>query len=456
MLSYIKLKNFKSLTNIKLDLRGKNKKPKKLVFIYGENGIGKTNLIYSILFLEKTLLTLSNHTHFQKYLQELNDKSVEDLLSEKKDNAFKKHILSQLLSSNTMENLIQENKTIDCKGNMEIKIGFNINGIEGSYELKFNNQAVIFEELRYLVHERVGRLFSITNDNVIISPSMVLTSSYKKELKDNIKKYWGKHTFLGIIYNEIKIKNNNFVENSLSSSFWDFFNWLDNFSIEGNHLNFQKMHTPIKILRELTHGTVKKVNDKELLAMENYLNEVFIQLYADIKRVSYVLTPSDSKDEFKYELYISKLIDNEIKQIPFNLESTGTQQLLKILKYIFVATLGNNTIFIDEIENGIHDLLIHEVISALSDSLNYIDNVQFITTTHNTYLMEELPPENIYVLASDAYGKKDILSIDNFNFRTQKNNNIRLKYLRGDYSGIPSIGYIDFSELVEQVREDLE
>ena len=190
--------------------------------------------------------------------------------------------------------------------------------------------------------------------------------------------------------------------------------------------------------------------------MENYLNEVFTQLYTDIKRVSYVLKPSDSEDVFKYELYVSKLIDNEIKQIPFKLESTGTQQLLKILKYIFVATLGNNTIFIDEIENGIHDLLIYEVISALSDSLNYIDNVQFITTTHSTYLMEELPPENIYVLAGDAYGKKEILSIDNFNFRTQKNNNIRLKYLRGNYSGIPNIGYIDFSELVEQVKEDLE
>lgn len=456
MLSYIKLKNFKSLTDIKLDLRGKNKKPKKLAFIYGENGIGKTNLIYSILFLEKTLLTLSNHTHFQKYLQELNDKSVEDLLSENKDHEFQKHVFSQFLSSNTMENLIQENKTIDCKGNMEIKIGFNINEIEGSYELKFNNQAVIFEELRYLVNERVGRLFSITNDNIIISPSMVLTSSYKKELKDNIKKYWGKHTFLGIIYNELKIKNNNFVENSLSSSFWDFFNWLDNFSIEGNHLSFKKFHTPIKILSKLTHGTVNKEDDRELLAMENYLNEVFTQLYTDIKRVSYILKPSDSKDVFKYELYVSKLIDNEIKQIPFKLESTGTQQLLKILKYIFVATLGNNTIFIDEIENGIHDLLIYEVISALSDSLNYIDNVQFITTTHSTYLMEELPPENIYVLAGDAYGKKEILSIDNFNFRTQKNNNIRLKYLRGNYSGIPNIGYIDFSELVEQVKEDLD
>lgn len=29
MLSYIELKNFKSLTDVKIDLRGENKKPKK-------------------------------------------------------------------------------------------------------------------------------------------------------------------------------------------------------------------------------------------------------------------------------------------------------------------------------------------------------------------------------------------------------------------------------------------
>lgn len=106
-------------------------------------------------------------------------------------------------------------------------------------------------------------------------------------------------------------------------------------------------------------------------------------------------------------------------------------------------------------ENGIHDLLIYEVISSLFDAFNNIENVQFIATTHSTYLMEMLPQENIYILVSDALGRKSILPIDNFDFRTQKNNNIRLKYLRGDYSGIPNVGYLDFNELVDQFREDL-
>ena len=152
--------------------------------------------------------------------------------------------------------------------------------------------------------------------------------------------------------------------------------------------------------------------------------------------------------------YFSKLIDDKVKEIPFELESTGTQQLLEIIKFIFLSIIGN-TVIVDEMENGIHDLLIYEVISSLLDSFNYIENAQFIATTHSTYLMEMLPKESIYILVSDVLGRKNILSIDNFDFRTQKNNNIRLKYLRGDYSGIPNTGYLDFNDLVNQVREDL-
>ena len=106
-------------------------------------------------------------------------------------------------------------------------------------------------------------------------------------------------------------------------------------------------------------------------------------------------------------------------------------------------------------ENGIHDLLIYEVISSLLDSFDFIENAQFIVTTHSTYLMELLPKENVYILVSDVFGRKSIISIDNFEFRTQKNNNIRLKYLRGDYYGIPNVGYLDFNDLVDQVKEDL-
>lgn len=452
MLSYIELKNFKSLTDVKIDLRGENKKPKKMIFIYGENGAGKTNLISSILFLEKSLLTLSNNIKLRK----IYDKNVPELLSDIENDEIKKEVLDHIIKDSffDMRSLIQENKTINSEGNMEVKIGFNINGLEGSYELKFDDESVIFEELKYLVNERVGRLFKIDANNIIISPSMITTSSYKKELKDNIEKYWGKNTFMSIIFNEIQIKNNDFINNSLSPNLIDVFNWMKKISLQCKNAksSIGRMAIPTKILSNLEEGTITEKNNKELLSMEKFLNEVFTQLYSDVKKVFYVFTPIDNK--FRYELYFSKLIDDDAKSIPFNLESTGTQQLLDVIKFIFLAILGN-TVIIDEMENGIHDLLIYEVISSLFDTFNTIENVQFIATTHSTYLMEMLPQENIYILVSDALGRKSILPIDNFDFRTQKNNNIRLKYLRGDYSGIPNVGYLDFNELVDQFREDL-
>lgn len=452
MLSYIELKNFKSLTDIKIDLRGENRKPKKMIFIYGENGAGKTNLISSILFLKKSLLTLSNSSKLQK----IHGKEMAEFLSDVKNDGLKQQILDHIIKDSffNMESLIRENKTIKCEGNMEIKIGFNINGFEGSYELKFDDESVIFEELKYLVNERVGRLFTIDKNYTNISPSMILTSSYKKELKENINKYWGKNTFMSIIFNEIQIKNKDFIKNSLNHTILDIFNWLGKISLQCKNANSSigMMAIPIKFLSNLKQGKVTDKNNKELLSMEKFLNEVFTQLYSDIKKVFYIFTPIEN--EYKYELYFSKLIDDEVREIPFEFESTGTQQLLEIIKFIFLSILGN-TVIVDEMENGIHDLLIYEVISSLLDSFDFIENAQFIVTTHSTYLMELLPKENVYILVSDVFGRKSIISIDNFEFRTQKNNNIRLKYLRGDYYGIPNVGYLDFNDLVDQVKEDL-
>ena len=44
MFEYVKLKNYKSFGNIEFNLLDRNNQPKKMVLIYGENGIGKSNL----------------------------------------------------------------------------------------------------------------------------------------------------------------------------------------------------------------------------------------------------------------------------------------------------------------------------------------------------------------------------------------------------------------------------
>lgn len=455
MLSYIELKNFKSLTNAMIDLRGENRKPKKIAFIYGENGSGKTNIISSMLFLEETLSTLTNAIELKEFL---NDKNYLNFLSDPENYEERKRVIDKFLKEDlnlvSLDELIRDNKTIDCEEDMEIKVGFNINGVEGSYELKFDNEAVIYEELKYLVNDRVRSLFRIDKGNVTFSPSLVLSTSYRKELKDNIEKYWGKNTFMSIVFYEFSIKNNTFTEKTLSRNFYNFYNWLKKISLQcksGNAIA-ERIATKKRIIPNIEKGEVDKEEDKEVRSMENFLDGVFTQLYSDIKKVFYVFTPFDNK--YKYELYVKKLIDGKLKDIPFTLESTGTQRLIDAIQFIFLYLEGN-TVLVDELENGIHDLLIYEVISSLLDSFDYSENSQFIATTHSTYLMEMLPQENVYIIVSDAFGKKNIMSIDKFEFRTQKNNNIRLKYLRGDYSGIPNVGYLDFNDLIDQFEEDL-
>lgn len=43
MFTRVKIKNYKSLINLDVDLSAKKKQPKPLVVIYGENGVGKSN-----------------------------------------------------------------------------------------------------------------------------------------------------------------------------------------------------------------------------------------------------------------------------------------------------------------------------------------------------------------------------------------------------------------------------
>lgn len=450
MLSYIKLNNFKSFTNIMLDLRGKQGIPKKIAFIYGENGSGKSNLMYSMLFLSRTLNTLRN----QEQLNDLSESKFEDILSKVNDSAAKDDILRTILKHrfSTLEDLIGEYKTIGSTENMTIEIGFYIDGKNGTYIVEFEDDRVVLEELKYQLSERMGTLFSITEDNQKLSPSIFTDSEYKRELKVSIEKYWGKHTFMSVLFNELQSKNLKYIESRVNKNLLEVTGWLRRYSVlcKSSHSESAKVAIPYKLLQNLEAGVVKKRENKELKAFEQVLNMFFSQLYSDIKQVYYDIT--EREDGYHYELIVKKLFDGKIIDIPFELESTGTQKLLDVFPYLFMSIRGE-TVLIDEVDSGIHDLLFCNIIELLEESLGENTEGQFIATTHNTILMKQLPNDNVFILKADAEGYKEVVTISDYDFRTQKTNNVQQKYLNGDYSGVPFVGYVDFAELVDDVAE---
>lgn len=441
MITYLSLKGFKSFASIKLDIRGAYGEPKPIAFIYGENGSGKSNLMSSIDFLRSTLDTLSNdiaRTDLSKERLELLETLPETI---------REDVILKILGNLNLSSLIKGFKMIDFAGPMSLEFGFRLEGYDGNYLMEFDENKIIKEKLRYRINERQGILFSLDQKTRSLSPSIFHSMDYRGELQNNIKKYWGKHTFMAILFNELNSKNERYFADNLGENLLKVMAWFDSISYLCKHPKGEtgKFRSPVKEFVSLESGTVERKEDSNLKVVENILNTFFTQLYSDIKKAFYKFKPSD--EGFSYSLYFSKLIDGKNIEIPVSLESTGTRKLLHVFPILFSAVAGE-TVFIDEIDNGIHDLLIKTIIELLGESIDG----QLIATTHNTLLLENLPPENVYMIIIDPHGNKEIVCVVDFEKRTQRTNNMRKRYLEGDYDGIPYPGYFDFKELVEEAE----
>ena len=451
MISYIELRNFKSFSNIFFDLRGSHGIPKKLAFLYGENGSGKSNLIRSLMFMCQSFDTLRN----QQMLPDI-EKGKLDII---KDEKLKEKLLSEIVRTRlySLQDLIRQNRSIGESAPMVIKVGFYHEGKDGFYSVKFNtegsSESVLEEKLYYTLNERAGLMFDISTDGINLSPSSFPDAKYKCELLELIEKYWGKHTFISILYNELQTKNRQYFNARLAPNLQTVLRLLSQISTlyKENHSEAGRIAIPIKFLHQLDKGHIENKNDAELLAVQKFLNQCFTQLFSDIKRAYYKFEASDSG--YDYELYFDKVCCEKEIAVPISFESTGTKKILDLFPLIFTSTLGA-TVFVDEVDSGIHDLLMQDIAKLLQQSLDETEEGQFIATTHNTLLLDDLEPENVYVLKADILGNKEISCIKDYP-RTHKNNSIRHRYLTGVYQGIPEVGYLDFKELVDDTMSEI-
>lgn len=454
MISYIELQNFKSFSHVFFDLRGSHGIPKKVAFLYGENGSGKSNLIRSLMFMCQSFDTLNN----QQKLPDLEISKLDILKDEKLKEKFLSEIVRTRLYS--LQDLIRQNRSIGVTSPMVIKVGFYCKGREGYYLAKFdttpNLESIIEEKLYYTLNERSGLMFDIcanrTNE-IYVSPSCFPDTKYRFELLETIEKYWGKHTFISILHNELKTKNHQYFNSRLAPNLRTVLRLLSRISTlyKDSDSEAGRISLPFKLLHQLDEGHVENKNDSELLAVQNFLNECFTQLYSDIKRAYYKFEAADPG--YDYELYFDKICGEKEIAVPISLESTGTKKILDLLPFVFISNLGT-TVFVDEVDSGIHDLLMQDIVRILQTSLEETDEGQFIATTHNTLLLDDLAPENVYVLKTDILGNKDISCITDYP-RTHKNNSMRHRYLTGIYQGVPEVGYLDFKELVEDTMKEV-
>lgn len=439
MFTYIKLKNYCSLVDFQVNFMGKRDNPKKLILIYGENGVGKSNLATAFFTLYETLRTMSIKDMLEKLRESVSDEEFDD-------SSFQKFMKQNLKD---IESIIKSSKTINSQDSMLLEFGFKLNGKKGVYRIETDNTHIISEHLDFVLNKNKTVFFDINETNVWINDKIFKSSDYKEDINILISKFWGKHSLLSLLVYEIEENKKGYVKARICNALFDVISYFMTMSIRvkaGYRVERGKMGISHEILGALDKGKISSLEIHELDKAETLLNEFFTRLYSDVKQVYYKKEFTD--DEITYHLMFKKLIYNQLVDIDFDKESTGTQYLLEIIPF-FMSCVEGQTAILDEMDTGIHDLLINTVLENLYDSIDG----QIIMTTHNTMLLEsDLPDECFYIFSVDENANKELLPLSAFEEHLHPNLNKRKRYLKGMYGGVPITMDADFNELMQMME----
>lgn len=453
MFKKIVLHNFKSFSDLEFNLKGKKNKPMHMAMVFGENGAGKTNLMDSVRFLKRTTHTFNDRRVFDVLNQsrDLVNMELEGEADDSKEIGDAIHNLFDTIRKNlpgdswTLSNVVEEYRMAGAE-EMAVGFVFETDGNISEYEMKFDSDGrVVYERLRSVIGSRMGNYYTIAlgKEGVVsdLSGSFVTDTKYRKELGELIERYWGNNTFLSIMNDQYSVKNKTFMDGAVIRGLDKIRKYLDSVIVD---IPFDQT-LPVWP-HNIWDGWVDASRSWELDAYEKALDEFFTSICGDIRHVYYQRREKNGK--IGYSLVFDKMIGGKIRSIPYVMESSGIKKLTRM----FLALVGGvdgMTVFIDEIDSGIHDLMINELLSKISESISG----QFVFTTHNTELLERADPRSVFVISVDAEGYRTIRSFSSID-KTQKNHNNRIRYLRGTFSGIPIVGYLDMQYIADMLPRE--
>ena len=132
-------------------------------------------------------------------------------------------------------------------------------------------------------------------------------------------------------------------------------------------------------------------------------------------------------------------------EIPFSRESGGTQLFFSYLPAVYKALKNGKTIVIDEIDNGLHPLLVRNLVELFNNHETNPNGAQLIFNTHDVGMLDldMFRRDQIYFVEKDnRTGESELYSLSDFSPR--KNDKIRKGYMLGRYGAVPNIGGMEW------------
>lgn len=127
-------------------------------------------------------------------------------------------------------------------------------------------------------------------------------------------------------------------------------------------------------------------------------------------------------------------------ELPFlQIESNGTIKLLDILPTIFDALSSGNILIVDEIENGLHPMVVKKMIELFYNPETNPHNAQLICTTHNILLINEaVQRDEVWLMDKNEYGESSMKHISDIP-GLRSYDKLGQKMIEGAFGAMPNI-----------------
>lgn len=151
----------------------------------------------------------------------------------------------------------------------------------------------------------------------------------------------------------------------------------------------------------------------------------------------------------QWELYMKHTVETDGKEntveLPIQFESHGTALYFAYCPAIYKALKLGKTVLIDEIDNGLHPLLVRSLVEMFNDPETNPNGAQLIFNTHDVELLDLdlLRRDQIYFVEKDnKTGESELYALSDFSPR--KTDKIQKGYLLGRYGAVPNIGGMEW------------
>lgn len=439
MFKKVVVDNFTSFSHFEFDLieNKTDKKAKNLAIIYGENGIGKTCLVKTFDFLVQTFISLIGTEELAKIINNTSGTQNNPIAP----------FIGATLSEQKVSRLVKKYRRINSTGKMKTVYECLLNKSRYVYSMTFDDKAIVSEKL---LCDGV-LLFSCSRTKIFLSENTFTDAEFNKKLVSSFNMYFGEnYTFLSCIFSERRKISPSFFKQALSRDIVLFLDMLSSMTVvtKDNQIDFGNNYYSQDFLNPIVSGRYTQDLQNRLQKTQTALSMFFSSLYSNIHSLEYHIDTNVSGEQ-TYHLFFVEDNGNERIPVPYEVESTGTRKLVTLFTSLFDVSTNNKIIIIDEIDNGINDIMLKNILGSLEDNING----QLIITTHNTLLLKHSIKKNIYLLDRDEDKNVCAYSLDEFGRKIQPGTDIIGQYLKGLYGGVPLSGAFSMKYIIEALEE---